>query len=136
MKAHEKLLLAHPTRKDVEMELFAWDFGGQQIYHATHQFFLTDQALYLLVWNARTEYKQGRLGYWLDAIRARAPHSPILLVATHLDDCPQVAEPPLDEWKKDYHIVGYFVVSNKDGRGIPELRRKIAEVAAGLPQMG
>jgi internalin A len=25
------------------MELSTWDFGGQQIYHATHQFFLSDQ---------------------------------------------------------------------------------------------
>ena len=26
-----------------------WDFGGQEIYHATHQFFLTKRSLYALV---------------------------------------------------------------------------------------
>jgi len=26
-----------------------WDFGGQEIYHATHQFFLTHRSLYLLL---------------------------------------------------------------------------------------
>src|SRR5438309_7858825 len=32
-----------------------WDFGGQEIYHATHQFFLTKRSLYLFVWDARKE---------------------------------------------------------------------------------
>ena len=31
-----------------------WDFGGQEIMHATHQFFLTKRSLYLLVLDART----------------------------------------------------------------------------------
>jgi len=135
MEAHKPLLVPHPTHKDVTMKLFAWDFGGQQIYHATHQFFLTDKALFVIVWNARTEYTQGRLGYWLDAVKARAPNSPILIVATHVEDRPTIV-PPLDEWKSAYNIVGYLEVSNKDGRGIPALRQKIAEVAAALPHMG
>jgi internalin A len=32
-----------------------WDFGGQEIYHATHQFFLTKRSLYLLVADTRQE---------------------------------------------------------------------------------
>ena len=35
--------LAHPTEAGVTMHLNGWDFGGQQIYHATHQFFLTNR---------------------------------------------------------------------------------------------
>jgi hypothetical protein len=30
-----------------------WDFGGQEIQHSTHQFFLTTRSLYLLVVDAR-----------------------------------------------------------------------------------
>ena len=30
---------AHPTARDVAMRRHAWDFGGQEIYHATHQLF-------------------------------------------------------------------------------------------------
>src|ERR1700691_4008342 len=33
--------------------LNVWDFGGQEIYHATHQFFLTRRSLYLLVDDTR-----------------------------------------------------------------------------------
>jgi Leucine-rich repeat (LRR) protein len=31
------LELSHPDRPDVQMDLSAWDFGGQDIYHATHR---------------------------------------------------------------------------------------------------
>jgi internalin A len=37
----------HVNAKDVRLNV--WDFGGQEIYHATHQFFLTKRSLYLLV---------------------------------------------------------------------------------------
>ena len=68
------------------MSLHAWDFGGQQIYHATHQFFLTDRSLFVLLWNSRLGWEQGKLQYWLDIIKARAPGSPVILVATHIRD--------------------------------------------------
>ena len=81
----QALHLPHPDKEGVEIQLNAWDFGGQEIYHATHQFFLTNRSLFLLAWNARHGYEQGKLYYWLDAIQARAPESPVILVATHLD---------------------------------------------------
>ncbi len=41
----------------------AWDFGGQEILHSTHQFFLTERSLYLLVLEPRDAE------YWLKLIR-------------------------------------------------------------------
>jgi internalin A len=79
------------------MRLSMWDFGGQEIYHATHQFFLTDQSLFVLVWNARAGWEHGRVRYWLDLISARAPNAPIILVATHTAD--RAADLPLDTLK-------------------------------------
>ncbi len=32
-----------------------WDFGGQEVYHSTHQFFLTKRSVYVLVADARRE---------------------------------------------------------------------------------
>ena len=43
----------HPTESDVDITLKAWDFGGQTIYHATHQFFLSNRSLFVVVWNRR-----------------------------------------------------------------------------------
>jgi len=55
-----QLKLAHPNQPQEDITLNTWDFGGQQIYHATHQFFLTHRSLYLVIWNARLGADQGR----------------------------------------------------------------------------
>lgn len=127
--------VAHPGEADVVMQLNTWDFGGQEIYHATHQFFLTNRSLFLLAWNARLGFEQGKLYYWLDTIQALAPDSPILLVATWTDE--RDADIPLSELQRKYpQIIGQCDISNRSGAGIEALRQKIAEAAANLPLMG
>ena len=63
-----------------------WDFGGQEEYYATHQCFLTQRSLYLLVWNI-THGEEGvkELKPWLDNIALRAPNSRVIIVATFYD---------------------------------------------------
>ena len=117
------------------MQLNTWDFGGQQIYHATHQFFLTNRSLFVLVWNARHGFEQGKLYYWLETIQALAPESPILVVATWLDE--RDADLPKSELSDKFpQIVDYFEVSNKTGEGIEKLKNAITDTASGLPLMG
>ncbi|KAJ8705805.1 hypothetical protein PYW08_012851 [Mythimna loreyi] len=72
-----------------------WDFGGQQEYYATHQYFLSRRSLYLVVWKV-TDGRKGLAGAlnWLRSIQARAPGSPVIMVATHYD---QVASCNLPE---------------------------------------
>lgn len=133
--AIRSLAMPHPTEHGVTMELKSWDFGGQQIYHATHQFFLTDRSLFLLVWNARLGHEQGRLYYWLDTIRARAPEAPVLLVATHVDE--RSVDLPLADLRARYpQIVDQYIVSNKTTNGIDKLLEAIRSQAAQLPLMG
>jgi internalin A len=129
------LKLPHPKEIDVEMELKAWDFGGQEIYHATHQFFFSNRSLFILVWNAVHEYEQGKLYKWLDNIQAIAPDSPILIVATHIDQRP--ADLPISRLKSNYiQIKGHFGVSSSDNLGFEKLINAITEQAARLPLMG
>jgi len=127
--------LIHPNELNVTMQLNTWDFGGQEIYHATHQFFLTNRSLFLLAWNARLGFEQGKLYYWLDTIQALAPNSPVLLVATWIDERP--ADLPLIELRNKYpQIIGHCEISNRAGTGIERLREDIAAAAATLPLMG
>ena len=63
-------------------KLNVWDFGGQEIYHATHQFFLTRRSLYLLVDDTRKDYRSVSdegFKYWLDLIEVFGGHSPVLI---------------------------------------------------------
>ncbi|GHO98808.1 hypothetical protein KSF_088560 [Reticulibacter mediterranei] len=117
------------------MTLHVWDFGGQHIYHATHQFFLTERSLYLVVWNARLGAEQGRLDYWLDTIKTLAPNAPVLLVATHIDERPPDLNYPL--YQNTYpQLVGNLSISNQNGIGIDALKEALSLVALKLPLMG
>jgi internalin A len=55
-----------------------WDFGGQEIYHQTHQFFLTKRSLYILVADSRKEHIH--LDYWLHIIKLLSQYSPLLII--------------------------------------------------------
>ncbi|HTJ69063.1 MAG TPA: COR domain-containing protein [Actinospica sp.] len=127
----------HPHRRDVEMLLRTWDFGGQEIYHATHQFFLTDRSLFLLLWNSRSGWEQGKLRYWLDIIGARAPKSPVVLVATHSAANERPVDLPLDDLRREYpQIVDSVAIDNETEEGLGAVRELIAERASKLPLMG
>jgi internalin A len=58
----------------------AWDFGGQEILHSTHQFFLTERSLYLLVLEPRTGLAQRDAEYWLKLIESQGGGSPVIVV--------------------------------------------------------
>ena len=67
-----------------------WIFSDLDDYTATHQCFLHQSSLYLLLFNL----KQGSEGVhelkpWLNSIAQLAPHSGIIIIGTHLDKIPQ-----------------------------------------------
>ena len=67
-----------------------WDFGHREVYYATHQCFLTERSLYLLLWNITHGEKGVReLKPWLDNIAHRAPNSKVIIVATFYDRMPE-----------------------------------------------
>jgi internalin A len=69
-----------PNGKDFRVNV--WDFGGQEIYHATHQFFLTRRSLYILVDDTRKDYKtlhDDGFKYWLEVIELLGKDSPVLI---------------------------------------------------------
>jgi internalin A len=67
------------TGKD-EVRMHVWDFGGQEIQHATHQFFLTERSLYLLVLNGRAGGEDDDAEYWLKFIKTFGGSSPTIVV--------------------------------------------------------
>ncbi|MCU0519776.1 MAG: GTP-binding protein [Anaerolineae bacterium] len=70
---------------DTAIQLNVWDFGGQEIMHATHQFFLTKRTLYLLVLDGRLSEEENRLEYWLKIIQSFGGDSPVVIVANKTD---------------------------------------------------
>ena len=128
------LTLAHPDCADTTMKLNVWDFGGQHILHATHQFFLSRRSLYVLVWDPTRQGEANRLTYWLDTITAQAPESPVLVVASHRDVIEETLQPELTKLYPQIRWNGS--VSNRTRRGVDELREALTKQAAELPLMG
>ena len=56
-----------------------WDFGGQHVLHAMHEFFLTARSLYLLVLNEREDMAERDAAYWLQLIRSYAGSAPVVV---------------------------------------------------------
>src|SRR5690554_5285393 len=69
--------------------LYLWDFAGQELFYATHQFFLSSKAVHLLVFNLAETLETNKLSFWLHSILANAPGSAVILVGTHLDRIPK-----------------------------------------------
>ncbi|MDZ8257319.1 COR domain-containing protein [Nostoc sp. ChiQUE01b] len=67
-----------PTENEREFRVNIWDFGGQEIYHATHQFFLTKRSLYVLVADTREENTD--FYYWLNVVELLSDNSPLLII--------------------------------------------------------
>ena len=89
-----------------------WDFGGQEIYHDIHHFFLTRRSIYLLVTETRKEDKHEDFYYWLNIIKTLGDNSPIIIVLNKCDL--PTKEIPIEQYKSIFkNIVSLEKVSCK-----------------------
>jgi internalin A len=132
-----QLQLPHP-RLATELTLNTWDFGGQEVYRITHQFFFSRRCLYIVVWRPREGQEENAIEAWCKRIRLRVgSQARIMLVATHADEGRRAElDYPYLQRQFGSLLVGHHSIDSQSGRGIDELRHAIAEQAAKLPQMG
>lgn len=131
------LNVAHPDLPDVRIQLNTWDFGGQEVYRITHQFFFSRRALYLLAWKPREGQEQNSIEEWCRRIRLRVgDEARVIVVATHADERRPELDYPLLKSRFPDMVVGNFAIDSESGRGVAELQEAIAAEAARLPQMG
>ncbi|CAB3981647.1 malignant fibrous histiocytoma-amplified sequence 1 homolog [Paramuricea clavata] len=77
-----------------ELELMVVDCAGQKKYQMTHQLFLSEGALFILAVDLfqytfdSPERYQENVGQWISLVAARIPRARILVVPTHIDQCP------------------------------------------------
>ena len=130
------ILFPHPN-PGLDMTLRAWDFGGQEVYRVSHQFFFSPRALYLVVWHSRHGQERDEVEGWLRRIKLRVGNEAVaMVVATHsAERVPDLDYPHLDRLFPGM-LAGAFEIDSCTGDGIASLREAISERAAKLPQMG
>jgi internalin A len=116
---------------DREIRLNIWDFGGQEILHATHQFFLTKRSLYLLVLDGRVAEHENRIEYWLKIIESFSEASPVLVIINKIDQHALKVDQRTLKYKYP-SIIGFIETSCSEGTGIESLKEQIRSEVSGL----
>ena len=116
-----------------------WDFAGQEVYRYTHQLFLSDHAVCLLMYRMTSsdEEAQRQLTFWMDSVLQRAPNATCLLVGSHARSFPEeVAESRVKhqlEFLKDRfgeRVCGSVAVDSLTFFGFANLKNALIQVAS------
>ena len=129
--------LKMPLEKSEQFRFNIWDFGGQEKYDATHQFFITERTVYLFVTEARQESNYLDFDYWLNIVQMLGNNSPVIVVQNKIDK--RNRSLPTTKYSRQFpNIIGFADVSCAKGyeETIGELRNLIQEAVRKLPQVG
>jgi internalin A len=111
-------------KRSEDVRLNIWDFGGQEIMHATHQFFLTQRSLYLLVLNGREGTEDADAEYWLRIIESFGRDSPVIVVLNKIKE--HAFEVNRRGLQQKFPAIRDFIKTDcEDGTGSEELRKAI-----------
>ena len=110
-----------------------WDFGGQEIYHSTHQFFLTKRSVYVLVTDERKEDTD--FEYWLEIVNLLSDGSPLVIVQNRKQGRHHGVD--FGAMRQRYrNLCGTLVLDLADNSGLDAAVDKIRGELEQLPHIG
>lgn len=114
-----------------EFTMNIWDFGGQEVYHATHQFFLSKRSLYVLVDDGR---KEDNNSYWMQTQELFGEGSPLLLFLNQKGTIQR--QIPLNDLKGEFPNIQELTTINlkTEADKIPDYCRTLEYYIRNLPQ--
>jgi len=112
-----------------------WDFGGQDIYHGTHQFFFSYKSLYVLLSDAREQKTD--FNYWLNTIeQLTGEDSPLIILLNKKNNQTwEIDEIGLRSRFGDI-IKQVITIDLSNENEIPELQQIITKYINNLPYIG
>jgi internalin A len=122
-----------PLVDDRLFRINIWDFGGQEIYHATHQFFLTKRSFYILVSDTRKEDTD--FYYWLNLIELLSDNSPLIIVKNEKQERHKEINERLLRGEFD-NLKEVLSTNLATGRGLNEIVNVIKHHIQRLPHIG
>jgi len=130
--------LVFPINSNKEFTINIWDFGGQEIYHATHQFFLTKRSLYILVDDTRKDDKSlhdATFRYWLQTVELFGDNSPLLIVQNEKGN--RSKDIDLKSMQGQFGFIKEKYQTNLlTNKGLDELEKDIKHYIQKLPHIG
>jgi internalin A len=121
----------HFIQRDFRVNI--WDFGGQEIYHSTHQFFLTKRSVYVLVTDERKEDTD--FEYWLEVVNLLSEGSPLVIVQNRKQGRQQGID--FGALRQRYlNLRGTLALDLADNSGLEAAVAKIRQELEQLPHIG
>ncbi len=118
--------------------LNVWDFGGQQIYHATHQFFLTKRSLYVLVDDTRSDQRSIHdegFKFWLEVVETLSECCPLLIFQNERGDrSKEIDEAGIKG--RFPNVLGIYRGNLDHANAAERLRHAVEHFAQGLEHVG
>ncbi len=99
-----------------------WDFGGQEVMHATHQFFLSQRSVYVLLLNSRNDDQAEK---WLKYAESFGGRSPVLVVLNKIDENPSFEVNRKTLREKYPQIREFYRLSCQNKSGIDDFREAL-----------
>ncbi|MEF1254572.1 COR domain-containing protein [Vibrio sp. M260112] len=124
-----------PINEQCSVDASIWDFGGQQIMHATHQLFLSRRCVYVLVINDRKDdlQQEQKINYWLQQVQTFGGNSKVIIIRNK-SDMFSLNNVPEGRLKEKYpNLVAIEPVSCKTGHNLERVRNLINEQVRQLP---
>lgn len=110
-----------------------WDFGGQEIYHATHQFFLTKRSLYILVSDDRRENTD--FNYWLQVVEVLGGDSPVIVLQN--EKAGRYRQVDINQLRGRFsNIQGHYLANLKTNHNLEAVREAVRFFIQQLPHIG
>ncbi|CAC5412533.1 unnamed protein product [Mytilus coruscus] len=159
-----KLVRSECMKGNYEMTIVPidlWDFGGQKIYHMTHQLFITSRGTFVLIFNGgqRINEEDGAyLVHWVNSVltyckplKENEEFPKIVFVATHKDQVKGDIEEQRHSLENSieklfqnhggkkhlkYRPLIFVDARNKDDKDIDVLKKQLVEVALDHPRCG
>ncbi len=120
-----------PNGKEFRVNI--WDFGGQEIYHQTHQFFLTKRSLYVLVADTRRENTD--FYWWMKVAELLSENSPILIIKNEKQN--RQCEVNERQLRSEFlHLKEVLATNLETNRGLAEIKDKIQNYISNLDHIG
>ncbi|QLE57490.1 leucine-rich repeat domain-containing protein [Nostoc sp. TCL26-01] len=120
-----------PDGKDFRVNI--WDFGGQEIYHQTHQFFLSKRSLYALVADDRRENTD--FYWWLKVVELLSYNSPVLIIKNEKQD--RNCEVNERQLRGEFTNLEKVLTTNlSTNRGLSAIKDAIKQYISRLPHVG
>jgi internalin A len=112
-----------------------WDFAGQEITHALHQFFLTEGCVYLLVLDPRSNTEMRDAEYWLELLARYAAGAPVIVALNRQDARQGGYDVDRRALRERFPAVREFIPTNCETRTrCKELKQLVHAVIDGLKE--